>query len=111
MTEHVTIAPCPFCGMREADPGAEFQRYVTVEPRGHEGALRVNMDGFGWYWVQCGNCMAQGPKYHGMTWFTGNTGPKNFRRDRERAAAAIAKAVGSWNVRAEPTLFDTEVDE
>lgn len=100
------IEPCPFCGAREALATHVSQDYETIEPRGPEGALTASMDGFGWYWVMCLNCNAAGPKYHGMTWYTGNTGPKNFRRDRDRTAKAIRTAVEAWNTRAQPSLFD-----
>lgn len=104
------INPWPFCGASSADPDAICQEYATIEPKAVGGALRVNMDGFGWYWVMCGNCMAQGPKYHGGTNFDrGNTGPKNFRRCPEKTAKAIIIAVEAWNRRTAPTLFDMEV--
>lgn len=105
MSGSVHIEPCPFCGMAEADHDAFCQRFIAVEPRSVEGALRVNMDGFGWYWAMCGECHAQGPKYHGDTYATGNTGPKNMGRDKDKTARAIVTAVESWNRRAEPTLF------
>lgn len=108
MGESIHIEPCPWCGMREADQDAECQKYVTIEPRSIEGALRVNMDGFGWYWVACSECAANGPKYHGETYSTGNTGPKNYRRDPDKTAKAIKTAVDAWNKRAEPTLFDVQ---
>lgn len=107
----IAINPCPFCGMREADQSAVCQDYIAIEPRSPEGALRVNMDGFGWYWVQCSECAAQGPKYHGAVYSKGNTGPKNFSRDREKTSKAIKTAVDAWNRRAAPSLFDAEVDE
>lgn len=99
-----TISPCPFCGMMEARLGGYFQEYETVEPRSADGALSVNMDGFGWYWVECTECGANGPKWHGATYSTGNKGPKNYRRDREKAARAIRIAVDTWNRRALPLM-------
>lgn len=96
----ISIGACPFCGAYEARTDAECQKYVTIEPRSMDGDLCVNMDGFGWYWVFCSHCHAQGPKYHGKTYATGNTGPKNYRRDPEKTARAIAQAVDVWNKRA-----------
>ena len=102
----VHIESCPFCGMSEARTDAHAREYADIEPHSIEGALSVNMDGFGWYWVMCGNCHAQGPKYHGGTNFnTGNTGPKNFRRDKDKTARAIKTAIDVWNTRTQPTLF------
>lgn len=111
MSNGIHIEPCPFCGMREAAYDAICQEFIAIEPKSLEGALRVNMDGFGWYWVYCGQCGSQGPKYHGGYWSNGNTGPKNLHRDKDKTAKAIVTAVQAWNERATPTLFDMEVNE
>lgn len=105
----IRIDPCPFCGASEARQDFNAQDYATIVPRSKEGELMVNMDGFGWYWVTCGRCFAQGPKYHGETYSQGNTGPKNFRRDKDKTAQAIKTAIDAWNVRAQPTLFGGEL--
>lgn len=110
MGDAIRIRPCPFCGDREARLDANCQQYIKIEPRSPEGNLMVVMDGFGWYWVHCFKCSAQGPKYHGKTWHMGNTGPKDYRRDREKTARAIKKAVDAWNTRTGLSLFDLEAD-
>lgn len=95
----IEIRPCPFCGANEARLDHISQNYTIINPRSPEGDLTVNMDGFGWYWVCCGNCYATGPKYHGETYKTGNTGPKSLGRDKAKTAKAIETAVDSWNAR------------
>lgn len=93
------IEPCPFCGARDGLSTSVYADYVTLENQSPDGALHVNMDGFGWYWVMCSNCHAQGPKYHGGFWAIGNTGPRNYHRDRDKTAKAIVTAVEAWNQR------------
>lgn len=110
MGDAIRIRPCPFCGEREARLDAYCQQFVRIEPRSPEGKLMVCMDGSGWYWVYCGECTAQGPKYHGKTWHMGNTGPKHFGRDADKTAKAIKTAIEAWNRRANPSLFDLEVE-
>lgn len=100
----IHIESCPFCGSPGMLDTAHALEYTSIEPRG--GDLHVNMDGFGYYWVMCGMCGANGPKYHGEVYGRPNTGPKNYRRDREKTAKAIATAVDAWNVRAQPTLWE-----
>ena len=100
MGDLIHIEPCPWCGASEASANATCQTFMHIEPRAIEGELTVNMDGFGWYWVICDKCHAEGPKYHGKMFRSGNTGPKNFNRDKDKTAIAIKTAVEAWNVRA-----------
>ena len=113
MSKPTTIEPCPFCGGYQFDARGHAAEYLSVEPRDVDGTLTVNMDGFGWYWVFCHNCHAQGPKYFGGTNYDrGITGPKNFRRDKDKTAKAIATAIKAWNLRQRPqaSLFDETED-
>ena len=112
MSETIRIEPCPFCGSYEFDGRCTAAVYAEVEPSAADGNLCVNMDGFGWYWVMCHNCHAQGPKYHGGTNYDhGITGPKNFRRNPEKARKAIKTAIEAWNGRCTQTRMDLGVLE
>lgn len=115
MSETIHIEPCPFCGCAEFDAQCVAAVYASVEPSATSkdgGLLRVNVDGFGWYWVMCGECHAQGPKYHGGERHDrGITGPKNYRRVPDKTRAAIAAAIIAWNDRETQARLDLGVCE
>lgn len=95
----MNVEPCPFCGMHSVSGRAIASEYVKLEPVDIDGALHVCMDGNGWYWVQCTNCGTTGPRYHGRDFGSGNQGPVNHSRDRDKTAKAVETAVEAWNQR------------
>lgn len=108
MSDAIRIEPCPFCGSTAFDVRCTAAEYATVEPCAIDGHLRVNVDGFGWYWVMCNECHAQGPKYYGKDHAHGITGPKSYWRDHGKTRLAIKSAIEAWNDRCSQTRMDLE---
>lgn len=92
------FAACPWCGKSEHAPSLFTAELFGLPYHGVEGNLSVAYDSFGWAWVQCLDCIANGPKVKA---------PRS-RKDNDKLRASMVNAVNAWNKRAEPTLFDAQ---